>query len=580
LEKGLKMKVSKSWLQELVNLKVSIEELERLIPLRTIATKEVTKDFIELDMKGYNRADLLSLRGVAYEVGAITDSPVKFSEPEDSEYVWVEQTLPALEVKVENTQLCSLYCLAKIEGLKVDNSPANWIKKLTDSGMRSINNLTDITNLIMLEYGQPLHGFDAEKINGEVAVRLAKTGERIKTIDHKDRELMPTDLVITDNRGPIAIAGVMGGAESEVSDSTSTILLEAAIFDPLTVRTTAGRLNLASEASKRFQHGLTSKRLLQALNQAIKMYQDLGGRLVSLEICGETQDQLIKIPLRLEKTNSLVGIKLTIDKVGEYLKELHFDQHPLDTENWVVTPPYWRLDCEIEEDLIEEIARMYGYEKIPAKELPGEPPAPIDQELFELIHKLKAALVEKGLTEVQTYSFYSTNILKVLGFDEKNKILSDKNILVKLKNPMSQETEYLRFNIWGSLIEVAEKNLKQGIEDIAIFEVGKTFMQVENQPPKEMYALGILLTDPEADSINQLYQIAQELFKKMGKDVKIEKAAVPSIVKHLFLPHKFLDLKINGGQIGGMAQVHPRVTDKLGINQKVAVLEIYLEPLL
>src|SRR3990167_3342416 len=155
------MKVSKSWLKELVELKISIDEVEKLLPLRTIGTKEITVDFIELDMKGYNRADLLSMRGVAREVAAITDSEIKFTEVPHKDYVWVEEILPELKVEIVDVNLCPLYCLVKIEGLKSEKSSEGWVKKLAECGMRSINNIADITNLIMLEYGQPMHAFDA-----------------------------------------------------------------------------------------------------------------------------------------------------------------------------------------------------------------------------------------------------------------------------------------------------------------------------------------------------------------------------------------------------------------------------------
>src|SRR3989344_5361685 len=272
------MKVSKNWLKELVEIK-DIDQLVELLPLRTIATKEVTDDYIELDMKGYNRADLLSMRGIAYEVGAVTNSKVNFEEPKKSDYIWVEKSLDSTPVSIEDEELCQIQAVAKIEGLKVEHSKDRWVKKLSDSGMRSIDNITDVTNLIMLEYGHPLHAFDGATVKDEtINVRRAKEGEEITTLDGKLRELTKDDLVLADTEKALDVAGVMGGKDTEIKDTTSTILLSASLFNPEMVRKTANRLKLQSEASKRFYHGLTAKRLLQALNAAIKMYQDLGGK--------------------------------------------------------------------------------------------------------------------------------------------------------------------------------------------------------------------------------------------------------------------------------------------------------------
>lgn len=258
------MRVSMSWLKELVDLKIPLKEMIRLLPLRTVGLKEASQDSFELDMKGYNRADLLSMRGVAYEIAAITNSEVSFKENLD--YIWEKLQLPAVETEVKDANLAPVYCLAKIEGLKVDKSSPDWIKKLNDSGMRTVNNIADVTNLIMLEYGQPLHAFNSNTVkDGKIIVRKASQEERIVTLDNKTRNLEAADLLITDPEKALGIAGVMGGKNSEVSDSTTTILLEAAIFDPVNLRNTATRLGLQSEAGKRFQHGLTKKKTTSSL---------------------------------------------------------------------------------------------------------------------------------------------------------------------------------------------------------------------------------------------------------------------------------------------------------------------------
>ena len=541
------MKVSINWLKELVGLKVSIDEVVRLLPLRTIGLKEITHDFtgdsrqaslIELDMKGYNRADLLSMRGVAREVAAITDSKLKFEDEQIPKFV-----LPETPVKVENPELAPVYCIAKIENLKVEASNKIWVRKLNDSGMRAINNVADITNLIMLEYGQPMHAFDAACVDGEtLVVRTARQGETLVTLDGKTRKLDTGDLLIADPKKALGLAGVMGGKHSEVSDTTTTILIEAAIFDPTSIRRTAQRHGLYSEASKRFQHGLTKTNLLRALAAAIKMYGALGGKLTALTLTEDLKDKSKILTLTQQKLNSLIGIDITPDFVETSLQSLGF--HPRGVgSNWEVTVPYWRQDCNIEEDLIEEVARMYGYEKIPPKSLEGKVPQKLDQSLQHPIYDLKVALKNAGLTEVQTYSFYGSKTI--------NDLQIKVNDLVKVSNPISSETEYMRDQIWPNLLEVVAKNIKQGFKDIAIFEIGKVYNP-------EKYHLAIALMNGSDNPMSELTSISRGVKLTHSNGVQMDD-------RNLFHPTRVTE---------NMAEVHPRILNKFGIEKRVAILEI------
>ncbi|OGE44440.1 phenylalanine--tRNA ligase subunit beta [Candidatus Daviesbacteria bacterium RIFCSPLOWO2_01_FULL_39_12] len=546
------MKVSISWLKELVDLNCSLEELVKLIPLRIIGIKEVTNRFMELDMKGYNRADLLSMRGIAYEVSAITDSKMLFKEPQEAEFAWNKQDLPSGKVEVQNSNLAPFYTITKIAGLKVQKSPEDWVRKLEESGMRSVDNVTDITNLIMLEYGQPLHAFDARAVKDEhIVVRTTKAGERITTLDGKTRDLEKTDLLIADPLNALGIAGVMGGKDSEVNETTTTILLEAAIFDPVNIKKTTTRLSLPSEASKRFQHGLTKKRLLQALNAAIKMYEKLGGKVTAITMMGDFEDEIRKITLTRKKLEDLVGVKFEDKQVEEYPQKLGFTlASPSQTRRaWAVTVPYWRLDVNIEEDVIEEVARMYGYEKIPAEPVSESAPLQKEDPIFQKISDLRGKLVDLGLTEVQTYSFYSTAILDTLS--------ANKEKLVKVANPISAETEYLRENLWPNLVEVVGKNIRKGYKDIGIFEIGKAFKIEPDGNPSESYRLSIALMNGTDNPLAKLYQIAQTLASHSSSG--------NVVASELFHPKR---------QIGNLAEVHLRVLNKLGIEKRVAVLEM------
>ncbi len=540
------MKVSINWLKELVNLNCSVEELVKLLPLRTIGIKEVTPDFIDLDMKGYNRADLLSMRGVAYEAAAITNSEIKF--PDDEAKTGID--IPKTKVEVKDSKLSPVYCIAKIENLKVEHSNETWVKKLNDSGIRAINNIADVTNLIMMEYGQPMHAFDANKVSDEtLIVRTAKAGETITTLDGKVRKLESLDLLIADPQKAVGIAGIMGGQNSEVTDSTTTILLEAAIFDAVNIRKTAQRLGLPSEASKRFQHGLTKKRLLQALNASIKMYQKLGGKLTAITFVGDFEDKVKTIRLTQQKINSLIGIEIKPADLEGYLQKLGFILTAKD-QSWEVQVPYWRLDINIEEDLIEEITRIYGFEKIPAKELPEVANKQKIDPIFELIENIKTKLVEVGLTEVQTYSFYSTSVLSNLDWS--------KDKLVKIANPISSETQYLREDLWPNLLEVVAKNIRNGFKDVAIFELGKVYSLQKGGLPKESYRLSIALSNNSDNPIQELYQI----FQGLGSNLKGYKLNLK-----YFHPTR-ISLR------EGIGEIHPRFVNKFGIEKRVAVLEI------
>jgi phenylalanyl-tRNA synthetase beta chain len=559
------MKVSKAWLQELVDLQVPMSEVERLLPLRTIATKEVNEQFIELDMKGYNRADLLSMRGVAQEIAAITDSPAKFDETPVTVTEIDGLSDQKTNIRVEDPTISPVYYLIKISGLQIGPSPSDWVKKLEDSGLRSINNVTDVTNLVMLEYGQPLHAFHASVVKNEsIIVRPATAGETLQTLDNKQRVLEAGDIVIADPEKILGLAGIMGGKESEIPESgTVDILLEAAIFDPIQLRKTATRLGLISEASKRFYHGLTQTRLLQAVTAAISLYQSLGGIVTAAGHQGEVQDSTPTIALRQSKTDQLIGVEISPEELTGYLTSLSFTVTP-QGDQYEVTVPYFRKDIEIEEDLIEEVARMYGYERIPATPLSSELPPKIDQRMFDTIHRIKTTLVDMGLTEVQTYSFLSTQVMDALHLPKSD--------LIKLANPISSESEYMRTMIWPNLVEAIVKNFKQGFEDIAIFEVGKVY-NIENKTPREEYHISIGLMNDTTDPSAELMAMIKSLSDTLGQDLKLAKSE--STHKY-FHPTRIASIRKGDQQIGQLAEVHPRTLFEIGIEKRVAILEFVL----
>ncbi len=382
------MKVSLSWLKELVDHKLSPNQLADKLSLTSIGVKELTGDYLELDLT-YNRGDLLSLRGVARELAAVTNSQVLFSAADPSNYLRLRQNLPKTPVAIADEKLSAVQCVAKIEGLSVEPSNKKWIKKLTDSGMRSVNNLVDVTNLIMLEYGQPFHAFDGQKVQDEtIMVRAARQNEEIMTLDNKLRKLTPQDIVLADTQVAIDVAGIMGGKDTEVTDSTTTILLSASLFNPVMLRKTAQRLGLHSEASRRFLHGLSKLNLLQAVVAAIKMYESLGGKLTAINLVGNFEDRQKSVRLTAKRLNSLLGTAIDPNFVVSALQNLRFKVNQKIAGEWMVNPPYFRLDISQEEDLVEEVARMLGFDKIKGQKLKDETAEKLDDSLYNFIYNL------------------------------------------------------------------------------------------------------------------------------------------------------------------------------------------------
>lgn len=554
------MKVSLAWLKELVDYKLAPQQLADKLSLTSIGVKELTSNYLELDLT-YNRGDLLSLRGVAQEIAATTESSLSFSK-DTSDYPWEGKNLPKTPIKITSEELSAVQCVAKIEDLTVSFSNKDLVKKLEDCGMRSVNNIVDVTNLMMLEFGQPFHAFDAITIEDEtIIVRRARQEEEIITLDNKLRKLTTQDIVLADTKNAIDVAGIMGGKSTEVTKSTKTILLSASLFNPVMLQKTARRLGLHSEASKRFQHGLTKTNLLQALAGAIRMYESLGGKLTAVSLVGDFEEKLVNVRLTKKRLVELLGLEISADFIVAALKKLQFKVEEDGRKEWLITPPYFRLDISLEEDLIEEVLRIYGYGKIKGQPLADETPQKLDQAFHNFIYDLKVACKDLGLTEVQTYSFYSTAVIDALGWsNEKDKYL------VKIANPISTETQILRQSIWPNLLEVVGKNMRKGYKDIAIFEIGKAFNNLGGTPA-ENYRLAIALYNGSDNPLQELYQIAQDLSLN-AKGVKLKQTAPPSVATHLFHPTR---------HIGGLAEVHLRVLNKLGIEKRVAILEIELE---
>lgn len=451
---------------------------------------ELNDYVLELDLTP-NRSDALSMLGVAYEVAALTGREIKLPET-----VITESSTSAsnhVSVSIEAPELCSHYAARFIEGVKIAPSPLWLQNRLVAAGIRPINNIVDITNFVMLEYGQPLHAFDGDKIAaGSIIVRQAKPAEKIVTLDDQERELQSSMLLIADSAGPLAVAGVMGGASSEVSAETVNIVLESAKFSGTSVRKTSRDLGLRSESSLRFEKEVDPGRVIAALNRAAALMAELAGGKVASGIVeakvGETKEAVVTITL--SKINAYLGTTLSTEEVSTILNRLAFN-YSLVEEQFTIQVPTRRGDITLDVDIIEEVARIYGYDNIPTKPIYGDVLPGALTKAQSIRRDLRTRLSNAGLLEVISYSFVSPKHTAM--FPE----LANQVKSVKLLMPMSEERSELRTNIIAQLIDIAAYNRNRKNESLALFEIGSVFHTTEDkltELPTEVTRFAALLS--------------------------------------------------------------------------------------
>ncbi|URN92797.1 MAG: phenylalanine--tRNA ligase subunit beta [Candidatus Pristimantibacillus lignocellulolyticus] len=446
---------------------------------------------LELDLTP-NRSDALSMIGVAYEVAALTGREVKL--PQSNIIDTADKAADHIKVSIENSELCSHYSARYIKSVKVASSPLWLQNKLIAAGVRPINNIVDITNFVMLEYGQPLHAFDADKVpGGEIVVRLAKEGEVLVTLDDQERKLESHMLVIADRSEPIGLAGVMGGATTEVSTDTVNILLESAKFAGSTIRKTSRGLGLRSESSLRFEKEVDPARVIPALDRAAALIAELGEGLVLDGVVEAIikEAQPLSIVVTLDKVNAFLGTSLSGLEVRTIFNRLGFLYEVTNEEQYTVQVPTRRGDITLDVDLIEEIARVYGYDNIPTTPIYGEVIPGSLTKAQSIRRELRKRLSDSGLLEVVSYSFTSpahTELFPELARDTK---------AIKLLMPMSEDRSVLRTSLIAQLIDITTYNRNRKNESVALFEIGSVFHsdeEVLTTLPEEKQRFGALLT--------------------------------------------------------------------------------------
>ncbi|MFA5070668.1 MAG: phenylalanine--tRNA ligase subunit beta [Patescibacteria group bacterium] len=463
-----------------------------------------------------NRADCYSVLGVAREVAAVTKRKLNFNPDRFRIKEKTNEIGKKLTVKVSDSKLCPKYTARVIENLQIKDSP-EWMKsRLRASGVRPINNVVDVTNYVMLEMGQPLHAFDYEKLSGadkQIVVRPAYKNEKIETLDGKERILDPNMLLITEGKKALAVAGVMGGKDSEISDKTKTVILESAIFNPGNIRKTAQKLNLRSESEMRFEKGLDYQMSELVADRAASLIAKLGnGRVVPgiLSVTSKVQAKPATINLSLSLIKKYLNINLAESKVKLILKSLGFEIIAFKEKVLKIQVPSWRDDVRLPEDLIEEIGRLYDYNKLKPTYLKGTlKPVDLPKELV-WENKIKDILAAAGLSEVYNYSFYSENLACQFNLDP--------NHHYRVTNPINPDQALMRQSLIPLLIKNLEFN-KEISDNIGLFEIGHTFTAAEQ------IKLAIVAYGP--DSFYRLKGLINLLGRKLNLSSKVFYKLIP-----------------------------------------------------
>jgi phenylalanyl-tRNA synthetase beta chain len=513
---------------------------------------------IEFDLTP-NRADALSMRGVAYEVGALLDQVPSFDEIELEEDE-NEKVEDYVSVSVENTEDTLDYRMRIVKDVKIGESPLWMQHKLMHAGIRPIDLVVDITNYVMLEFGQPLHAFDYDKLESKkIHVRRANPGEELVTLDGQTRKLIRENLVITNGEKAVALAGVMGGENSQITEDTKTIAIESAVFNPVLTRRTANRLNLRSESSNRFEKGVNIATVQDAADLAAKLMVELGGgRVVSgTSESSHTTSKDISITTTVDRVNRLIGGSLTDEEISSILDRLGFN-HKVEESSIEVSIPTRRWDIEIAEDLIEEIARIYGYNNIPVtlpvtESTPGE--LTTAQKTTRLIRN---NLEGNGMQEAISYS---------LTLPEKaERYAITKGEAVSLQNPMSKERVTLRQNIVSGLIDDATYNVAHQVSDIALYEIGHVFYaEAADDLVEYSHVAGLLTGESQKDWFGETETIDFYTVKGLVENLLSSFLFSEEITYQLATeregmhPGRTADIYIGHDLVGYVGQIHPTI---------------------
>ncbi|NLW52477.1 MAG: phenylalanine--tRNA ligase subunit beta [Tissierellia bacterium] len=518
-----------------------------------------------------NRPDCLSIIGMAREVAAAFDTKVQLPQDEIlNEDGHISDLFKGLDVQTENSQR---FLLRAIKDVKIKESPQYIKNYLIKAGMRPINNIVDLTNFIMLEYGQPLHAYDLDMIKGNaMIVRMAKEGEIVKTLDKSERKLLANDIVICDgNSEPIGLAGVMGGFDTEVTDNTKNILIEAATFTDENIRQTSKRLNLRSEASSRYEKGISVELPQVALQRFLHLVEKIGAGTVVEGIYdhGKKQSANREVKLRNSRSNMLLGLDLSVEQTQKYLESLDLEV-TRDGDELTVNVPYFREDLTIEADLIEEVGRLYGFHNIKPQPLKGQLTEGLKSDKREFIDQLRLDIYALGFSEILTYSFISEKVYDKLNVEADNKLRD----VIKIMNPLGEDFSVMRTTLIGNMLDVVRKNLNNKASDLRLSEVGNTFQKEDGKIVEHSLMTLGLVGDYD------FYYLKDVVLKLFAKN-KIENYRfVKNTNNSIYHNGRCGDIYVDDQLVGVMGEIHPLVMDNFDISKRVYICEINVDKIM
>ncbi|MFQ6050033.1 MAG: phenylalanine--tRNA ligase subunit beta, partial [Candidatus Paceibacterales bacterium] len=570
------MVFSYNWLQSFFKKRLpKPEKLAELLTMKAFEVGEVKKigsDWIlDIEVLSNRGPDCFSHLGIAREIAAILGIGYRvpdFSLKENKKI----KAKDFVKVEVKNKKDCSRYTARVVTEVKVSPSP-KWIRdRLKVCGLRPINNIVDIANYVMLETGQPLHAFDGEKISGQkIIVRKAKKGEKIITLDNEKYELDKDILIIADTEGPSGIAGIKGGKKPEIDKNTKIVVLEGANFNPRTIRKGSKKIDLKTDASWRFEHGIDPNLTELAIDRAVSLIEKVAKGTIASGLIDFYPKKALpkKVKLNLDYVERLLGVKIPKREIKNILKRLDFkiSYQPISssTHQLLIEVPTFRLDISIPEDLIEEVGRIYGYQKIPSC-FPVSALIPPKRNLDVFWEDMtKNILKEAGFTEVYNYSFVSKKEADIFNF--KN--------LIEIKNPISAGYQYLRPSLILNLLKNVKENQKF-LEEIRIFELGKIFKKTK---VREKRALAGVMT---GDVFYQGKGVIDLLLNKLGiSNIWYDEfQPTPEESKiSIWHPKKCAEIKVNHKEIGFLGEISPKILEDLKLKQKVVVFDLDFEEL-
>ena len=576
------MTFSYNWLQDYI--KKTLPKPEKLAELLTMhffeveGVKKIGKDWVfDIAVLPNRAADCLSHIGIAREIAVLSN--LKYLKYIGSTHVFKEdeskRAKDFIQVEVRNKEDCPRYSAKIIFGIKVKSS-AKWIQeRLKTCGLQPINNIVDTVNYVMLETGQPLHAFDFDKVEKKIIVRRAKKGEKIKALDDKTYQLDKDILVIADKKIPLAIAGIKGGVSTAIGSGTKNIIIEAANFNSRLIRRASQKLKLKTDASWRFENGIDPNLIDFSQERVCSLLQKFAGGRVAQGLVDFYPKKVLakKIRLDLNYLERLLGIKISKKEIKNILKKLNFQLVEIGSRIILVEVPTFRLDISLPEDLIEEIGRVYGYQKILAvfPEASLVPPKRNLEIFWET--NCKDILKERGFSEVYNYSFIDEKAKEVFGWRDKE--------IIELENPMSSFHKYLRPSLIPNLLKNVRENLKF-FNEIKIFEIGKLFKK-ERGLEKKMLAGVLVRKNLKDEGFYELKGVIDSLLNKLGISNIWYDSYQPSPEESKFSiwqPKKCAEIKVDGQEIGFLGEICPKIQKDLGISERVFVFDLDFEKLL